>query len=356
MLLLFVNAAARLATVPVTTVPIPDPVTGGVVAQRFVDLAEARAQEDTLDRLRFFSILGFAGLCVGGVAVGNVVAGRALRPVSQMAEVARRISGSNLKERITPSGPDDELRELGVAFDDMVARLDDAFDRQRQFVADASHELRTPLTALQLVIDDVRSDPDAGIDDYRRVADEAAGATARMRRLVDDLLALAETGAPRPAAPVDLASLAEAVVEEVEPLAARRGVGISAGVPPGTVVFGDADSLRRALRNLVENGVRYNHPGGHVRVDASPAPAGWAAVTVADDGIGIPQDAQDRIFDRFYRVDAGRSTAEGGSGLGLSIVRKIVGEHGGAVTVDSRPGDGSRFTVMLPAAANATPR
>jgi heavy metal sensor kinase len=347
-LLIFVNAAAHLTAASVT-IQIPTPTGGFVVTQRALDLAEQQARAETLARLRYFSILGFLALVLGGLAIGSYASERALRPISQMAAVARRIGQHNLKERIALQGADDELKQLADSFDDMVERLDQAFAQQRQFVADASHELRTPLTALQLTIDGVRSDPTATAEDYRQVAASAAEATARMRRLVEDLLALAERDQPPPHGRVALSSLAESVTDEMEPVAALRGVHVESTVSASAVANGDQLTLRRALTNLVENAIRYNREGGHVTVEDAAAAPGHVAVAVRDDGMGIPSEALSHVFDRFYRVDKSRSRAEGGSGLGLSIVAKIAREHGGRVDVESEVSKGSRFVLTLPA-------
>jgi len=347
-LLIFVNIAAHVTDVQVTA-QVPTPAGNFAITQRDFNQAAANAAAETLARLRYFSILGFFSLAFGGIAVGTYAADRALRPITQVAAVARRISSHNLEERIALDGPDDELKQMADAFDDMVGRLDQAFAQQRQFVADASHELRTPLTALQLTIDAVRSDPDATEADYREVAQSAAAATGRMRRLVEDLLALAEREQPLPHTLVALSSLAESVVEELEPVAAQRGVAVQSAVPASVVAVGDQLSLRRALTNLVENAIRYSREGGHVMVEAAPAPPGHVAVAVKDDGIGIPAEGLPHVFDRFFRVDKSRSRAEGGSGLGLSIVAKIAREHGGRVDVQSEVGMGSRFVLTLPA-------
>ena len=347
-LLIFVNAAAHFTTVPVT-IQIPTPTGRFVYGQSLFTLAEEQARAETLSRLRYFSILGFFSLVLGGIAIGSYAADRALRPITQMATVARRIGSHNLQERIALEGADDELKQLADSFDDMVDRLDQAFAQQRQFVADASHELRTPLTALQLTVDGVRSDPNATEADYREVAEAAATATARMRRLVEDLLALAERDQPPPHTRVALSSLAESVVDEMEPVAAQRGVTVASAVPASAVAVGDQLSLRRALTNLVENAIRYNREGGHVMVEEATAPPGHVAIAVRDDGIGIPAEGLPHVFDRFYRVDKSRSRAEGGSGLGLSIVAKIAREHGGRIDVESEAGKGARFILTLPA-------
>lgn len=355
-LLFFVNAAARLATIPIEEIPLSDPVSGFTYTRPFVNAQVAAARQQTLDRLRFYSVLAFAVIVFAGLVIGWVVSGRALRPIGQMASVARRITERNLQERIALPGPDDELKQLADSFDAMVGRLQGAFDRERQLVADASHELRTPLTSLQLSLDGVRTDPGATLEDYRRLAEEAAAAAARMRRLVEDMLVLADTGQHPARGPVALGPLSEAVVEELEPLARPRGVMVASVVPPGAVAVAEAGALRRALRNLVENAIRYNREGGHVMVELAAAPPGWVALAVRDDGVGIPQASQARIFDRFFRVDKGRSRSEGGSGLGLSIVAKVVHEQGGTVVVESREGEGSRFVITLPGAAPSGPQ
>ena len=352
-LLLFVNAAAHLARPPITDLPVL--VNGEVYNAQVVNAAQVRDQEEALSRLRIFSLVGFVGIVVGGAAIGSVIAGRALQPVTEMAEVAGRITDRNLKERIDPELLDDELHRLASAFNDMVDRLDAAFEHQRQFVGDASHELRTPLTALQVSLDSVRADPQASPGDYRQLADEAAAATARMRRLVEDLLALAETDRPATLGPLSVSSIVDMIVEEMEPLAEQRSVSLSTTVPPGLVVVGDQLGLRRAVTNLVENAIRYNREGGHVVVEQVSSHPGWVSLAVRDDGVGIPPAEQSRIFDRFYRIDRSRSRADGGSGLGLSIVAKIVAEHGGRIDVESMPGSGSRFILTLPAPAPAQP-
>ena len=278
LLLLFVNAAAHLARPPITDLPVL--VNGEVYNAQVVNAAQVQEQEEALSRLRIFSLVGFVGIVVGGAAIGSVIAGRALHPVTEMAEVAGRITDRNLKERIDPDLLDDELHRLASAFNDMVDRLDQAFEHQRQFVGDASHELRTPLTALQVSLDSVRADPAATPTDYRQLADEAAAATARMRRLVEDLLALAETDRRPAMGPVSLSSIVDMVVEEMEPLAQQGEVSLVSSVPAGMVVIGDQLELRRAVTNLVENAIRYNHPGGHVAVEAVATQPGWTSIAV----------------------------------------------------------------------------
>jgi signal transduction histidine kinase len=166
------------------------------------------------------------------------------------------------------------------------------------------------------------------------------------------MLALAERDQPPPHGLVALSSLAESVVDEMEPLAARRAVEVRSTVPSSSVAVGDQLSLRRALTNLVENAIRYNRDGGHVVVEGATTGPGYVGVVVRDDGIGIAAEAIPHVFDRFYRADKGRSRAEGGSGLGLSIVAKIAREHGGRIDVESEQGKGSRFILTLPAPPN----
>ena len=236
-----------------------------------------------------------------------------------------------------------------------LAVIDDVSERRRlelvrrDFVANISHELKTPVAALALLAETLL-DADADEDRdrlARRMLDEAA----RVSATIDDLLALssieADQGAER--LPVRLATLVDEVVARATPAAARRGIGIDLDVPPDLTVLGDPRQLASALSNLIDNAVKYSDPGGRVAVDAH-AEGGWLTCSVVDEGPGIPVRDHERIFERFYRVDRGRSRETGGTGLGLAIVRHVATNHGGEVTVESREGEGATFTLRLPAA------
>lgn len=229
----------------------------------------------------------------------------------------------------------------------MMERLERAFEQQSRFAADAAHELRTPLASLRTNLEVVRSDPHATLADYREMASALERALERLERLVDDLLLLARGEKDVRAEPVYLEVLIGNVIQELEPLAQSHKVSLHHKVADEVILEADPLLLARAISNLVENGIRYNHPGGSVTVTGRREEKS-VVVSVEDTGTGIPPEEQAHIFDRFYRVDRSRARHRGGSGLGLSIAAHIVQLHGGHIQVASTPGAGSTFTIWLP--------
>jgi heavy metal sensor kinase len=293
------------------------------------------------------AMLPLAALLAG--SGGWLLARRALKPVDQMTEAARRISAEHLDERVHTTGTGDELDRLAVTLNDMLGRLDVTFRQIRQFSADASHELQTPLTILQGELEVALRAPRTP-DEYRRVLTSALEESGRIARLVEGLLLLsrADAGALRmDHQPVDLAYLVAEVCEQSQVLANARGVTLELGPLTPMTIQGDHQHLRRLLLNLVDNGLKYTLAGGHVTL-ALHQDGAWAVLRVADTGIGLAPEEQERIFQRFYRAPAAVSRGEEGSGLGLCIARSIVEAHGGYVQVESAEGHGSRFTVFLP--------
>ena len=304
---------------------------------------------------------------------GWLLARRALRPVDQMTTTARRIEAEHLGKRLDGAEVDDELGRLARTLNEMLARLEAAFAQVRRFSADASHELRTPLTVMKGEIEvALRSPRDPA--EYQRVLESGLEEVESMTRLVDDLLLLsrADAGALRwEAGPVELDRLVEEVAKEGEILGRGKQVRVKIlGLEP-LIVQGDGQRLKQLLRNLVDNGVKYTPPGGQVTLTLravrhngseqnskfeirnsklSETIGPWVEIAIQDAGIGIPPEALPRIFERFYRVDPARSREAGGAGLGLCIVRTIAEAHGGRIEVQSIPGAGSTFTIVLPLA------
>lgn len=307
------------------------------------------ARRATLFEVRSISALALGLVSVAGALGAYGLAGRALRPVRQISQAAQRISAGNLDTRLALQGPDDELKRLADAFDGMLDRLEAAFEQQGRFVADAAHELRTPLSALHTNLEVVNANPQATSEDYRDMARAMERQLTRLERLVADLLLLATNEQPASLShsEVALGPLIEEVLSGLQPLAEANQVALRVRGEADVTVRGDEELLVRAFSNLVENGIRYNRPGGEVAVSISRQGA-WALVVVADTGIGIPAEERGRIFDRFYRVGRSRSRHQGGAGLGLSIVAHILRQHSGDVEVESVVGEGSRFTVRLP--------
>lgn len=267
--------------------------------------------------------------------------GRTLRPVEAIRAEVDAIGGSDLDRRVPEPVGDDEIARLARTMNSMLARVESATDRQRHFVGDASHELRTPLTRMRAELEvDLAHPGDADLlATHRSALEEVIG----LQRLVDDLLALARTDAGAMATSsdgVDLSALARRQADRV----ARPGLAVDV-CGAGVVVPGDADDLGRAVGNVVDNAARY--ASAAVSIDVAVRD-GHAVLAVTDDGPGIPGADRDRVFERFTRLDAARSSGTGGTGLGLAIAREIVERHGGTIRVDDEHDDGARLVIELP--------
>ena len=304
----------------------------------------------------------WAGLFLagGGVALLTILisigmAHFILHPIGALTRGADAIAGGDLTYQVRPGGPE-ELRRLATAFNQMTARLRDMLARQRDFVAHAAHELRTPLTALSLRLELAQAhgkDQPELVDHYvGQMADEIQ----HLRRLVDHLLALAALDAHElpPYAQIDLAPLLYQVADDFGPLLQLAGHRLQVEVPPHLPpVSANVDQIQAAIRNLLDNAIKYTAPDGTITL-AAEVTNRTVRVSVIDTGPGIPPEDIPRIFDRFYRVDKARARKKGGAGLGLALVKGVAEAYGGRVEVESRPGEGSRFTVVLPVAEKAT--
>jgi heavy metal sensor kinase len=302
----------------------------------------------SLERLQYWSLVSVVGLAIASGIGGYVLSGILLRPVRDITQAASEISATNLSRRINYAGPRDELWALADTFDSMIGRLEASFERQRQFVQDASHELRTPLAAIRTNIEVTEMDPDATVEEYRELVATIKSQTERLTRLSEDLLLLTnDDGARVEREPVDLRALAADVLGEVQPLASQRGVALRRELAADIEAVASPDLLHRCVLNLVDNAIKYSGEGSTVTVRVVDSGA-TARIEVEDNGPGIPAEALPHIFERFYRVDKGRSRREGGTGLGLAIVRELITAMGGSVGVSSEVGKGTTFWIELP--------
>jgi signal transduction histidine kinase len=318
-----------------------------VEGQVQISQATAQVQDDTLATLRTNYTLALLAMAMGSVALGWLLAGRALQPIQAIAATARGVSGDALDRRVALDGPADELKELGDTIDTMLARLDGAFSSQQRFVANASHELRTPLAVIRAEVDVALADPDASAAELRATAERVKTATDRSERLIESLLTLARTegeGAARTDT-VDLAAAVEHGIDGVDREIRDSGIAIVRDLRCARVP-GDRRLLERLAANLVENAVRHNLPGGWIEVTTSAAD-GVARLTVANSGAVIPPDRVDGLVEPFQRLHRGAPGS--GAGLGLSIVRSVADAHGGALHVAARPDGGLQVDVELPA-------
>ncbi len=309
----------------------------------------ARQKHDVLEQLLQSSLVTMLVLGVLAVVIGYVVAGRMLRPLHTVTATARRLSESNLHERIALDGPQDEIKDLADTFDRMLDRLNRAFDAQRRFVANASHELRTPLTinrtVLEVALASRRSPPET-----RALADVLLGNTARHERLIEGLLLLAKSErelATRAETPLE--DVVRSALDQVEGQAEEAAVDVEARLGPAAVA-GDPVLLERCAVNLLENAVKYNVRDGRIWVSTGVRD-GEAFLRVVNTGRPVPSYEVATIFEPFRRLRADRTGSKDGAGLGLSIVRAVVGAHGGAVDTVPRPDGGLSITVRLPTSA-----
>lgn len=304
-------------------------------------------QSDLLGQVQRLSLIGFGLVAIlGGVAAYWII-GIALKPVSLVSQTARRISANKLNERLSLEGPHDEVKELADAFDQMLNRLESAFAQQGEFVANAAHELRTPLTVLRTNLEVIQSDPGATAEDYRSILVTLERSIYRLESLVTDLLLLAKSEKEIAREKIIVGALLEETIGDLSPMAKEKDINISLNGGLETLIHGDPTLLGRVFANVLENGIRYNNPGGKVEITVS-SDNGHVVVSIVDNGPGISPEEQAHIFERFYRADKSRSRHSGGAGLGLSIAAHIVHIHMGEISVESEIGKGSKFSVRLP--------
>jgi two-component system, OmpR family, heavy metal sensor histidine kinase CusS len=283
-------------------------------------------------------------------AGGYWLSRRALAPVDTITATARMIGVENLSQRLEVARTGDELERLSQTLNEMIARLDAAFQKITRFTADASHELRTPLSVMRTTAEVALRAPPGG--EQRAALEQIVAEVERTSQLVENLLliAKADSGAAElNKRSIDFVTAVSEACTEAEVLARVKGLELTTQLPAdGVWVHGDRDALRRLFLILIDNAVKYTPAGGSVVV-ALRVDDATAVGTVHDTGIGIAPDHLPHVFDRFYRADRARSRAAGGAGLGLAIGRWIAEAHGGVISVESTVGQGSRFSVRLPA-------
>ena len=271
----------------------------------------------------------------------------ALKSLKSFTAKVGQITEENLSQRLEERGVAAELKPLAASFNTMLSRLEESFSRQKQFLSDASHELRTPTTIIKSFCD-VTLSRERGAADYKESIKKIGDTVNRMCDIINRILVISrmdnKTIQFKPVK-IDLMDLMKDVKKLIEPSAVNKGISIDLE-GKGVVVKGDREGLTEVFTNIVENAIKYNRPNGTVSIDINEY-MGSAIVKVEDTGMGIPEEEIEKIFDRFYRVDASRGLTVG-SGLGLSIVRTIVEAHGGKVEVKSQVGKGSAFIVSMP--------
>jgi signal transduction histidine kinase len=339
--------------------PLSDgtPLTPGQMTdcQLAVQRQESGLLNDTLDQLLIESGVALGIMVVISVGLGWLMAGRVLRPLRTITATARRISARNLHQRIGMTGPDDELKELGDTFDQLLGRLDASFHAQRQFVANASHELRTPLARQHTLLEVALRDPQATIATLRTACERALAAGEQQDRLIAAMLTLArgERGLDKFES-FDLGAIAASALAAQHDDASARGLAVTADIETASTI-GDPRLAERLVANLVDNAIRYNAAGGRVEI-AVGSRDGRPFLAVTNTGPVIPPDQLGRLFQPFQRLDPARTSsgagtgeaAGGGLGLGLAIVSAIAAAHGADLRAVTRTTGGLAVEVVFP--------
>ncbi len=298
--------------------------------------------------------LQIATMAVGTLVVGIVggwwISGQMVQPIQMISETAAQISATNLDRRIETHHLDQELVQLGTVLNGTFERLENSFQRLTQFTADASHELRTPLAVIQSQTELALSQP-RSVESYQQTLETCLKSAERMRSLVDGLLLLARTDSDHSELrrqTVDLRKVAEDAVAQLQEKATSAGIELECATPETMVgVSADVRFLLQVPINLIDNAIQHSTSGDRISVEVKTE-SNEAILSVRDRGCGIIADHLPHLFERFYRVDTGRSRQHGGSGLGLSICKSLVESHGGTIKCESTIGEGSVFNVRLP--------
>mgnify|MGYP005923718607 CR=1 FL=1 len=310
----------------------------------FADEFSVQVYNNKADYKRNSLIITVLLALLGGV-VTYFISGHALRPIREFSDKIEEVQAQNLSEPLEVPLSEDEISRLTRSFNDMLARLDNAFSAQKQFVASAAHELRTPLAVMQTNLEVFYKKPEHAPQEYDRLFTMLQEQTGRLSHLAEILLDMTGLQTVERSDTISLAALTEEVFCDLDPVAEKHQIRLIQTEGDCTVT-GSYILLYRAVYNLVENAIKYNRPSGSVTVSIHSAES--AVLEVTDTGIGISPENQEKIFDPFYRVDKSRSRAMGGAGLGLALVSEIARQHNGQVKVTQSSEKGSTIALILP--------
>jgi heavy metal sensor kinase len=311
--------------------------------------APAEGVDEAIHRVSALLLVLTPSVFIIALAGGWILVGRALKPVDEMTRAALSIESRRLDVRLVPPRTDNEIGRLASALNEMIARLDRSFRQTERFTADASHELKTPLTTIRgeaevALMGELR--PEQARATLHSIIEE----TERLSEIVNNLLLLSRADADQVRLkhePISLDQVAMQAYETTERLAHRKNISLDIAAMEEITLVGDSLWLHQLITNLLHNAINYTPEGGDVTLSLT-RDGDHAVLKVWDTGPGIPPEHLPHIFDRFYRVDSGRSRDQGGSGLGLNIARWVVESHGGTLTAESTPGEGATFTARLP--------
>ena len=304
---------------------------------------------DSLHTVQWQLISVFVLIALAALVLALFLSQILTKPIANLNRTMRKMGKGDLSVRVPEKGSG-ELRELAENYNIMAAQLERLDKTRNQFVSNASHELKTPLATMKIMLETVMYQPEMPEDLRREFMEDMNHEIDRLTGIVTDLLTLTRMDSERSEMkqePVDMSALTEEVVRLLAPAAEKRGQRLESSITPGLQMLGDRTWLNQILYNLTDNAIKYSPDGGRIAVSLRSEAAGlvWR---VRDNGVGIPPEDQEHIFERFYRVDKARSRETGGTGLGLSIVKQLVTLHGGEISVRSELNRGSEFKVIFP--------
>ena len=314
-----------------------------------VYVSRIQGMMDSLDQVSWQLNSVFLVIAVAALVLAYFLSRMLTNPITNLSRTMRRMGEGDLSARVPERGSG-ELRQLAENYNTMAAQLENLDQSRNQFVSNASHELKTPLATMKIMLETMIYEPEMPGELRQEFMQDMNHEIDRLTGIITDLLTLTKMDNRQDAMKleeIDMTALTEEILRLLRPVAEKRSQTLESRITPGVTMTGDRTKLNQVLYNLIDNGMKYTQDGGRVRVtlDEEGDNLIWR---VKDNGIGIPPEDQEHIFERFYRVDKARSRETGGTGLGLSIVRQLVNLHGGAITVESEPGKGSCFTVTLP--------
>ena len=304
---------------------------------------------DSLGQVQSQLIMVFVLLAAAAMILAMFLSRVLTKPIVNLSKSMRKMGKGDLSVRVPEKGSG-ELRQLAETYNTMAAQLENLDKTRNQFVSNASHELKTPLATMKIMLETMIYQPDMPAELRQEFMGDLNHEIDRLTGIITDLLTLTRmdnNGSPLTKEDIDMSALTEEVVRLLRPAAEKKGQTLKERVEPGLHLNGDRTKLNQVLYNLIDNAMKYTQDDGEIRVSLA-AEENDLIWRVKDNGVGIPPEDQEHIFDRFYRVDKARSRETGGTGLGLSIVRQLVSMHGGTIRVESEFGKGSCFIVTLP--------
>lgn len=309
----------------------------------------AKTTEDFIADIRWILLVISLVVCVLIGVLSSVMADVIISPIEKLTGIIKGMETGSLTERVPVSGKD-EIAQLGDAFNKLTDRLVEMEDKRRMFVSNASHELKTPLSSIKLLSESILSMPQLDEDNVREFMADINGEIDRLTKIIDRLLSLTKLDVESDTLDLqvtDINELAERISKSLKPVADKKNIKLSLMTDQEVLAMVDREKFWQVIYNVSDNAIKYTPAGGTVNLYVFNE-GEFCRVEVLDNGIGIPQEEIDKIFDRFYRVDKARSRESGGTGLGLSIVNDVVSLHKGKILVDSTENEGTKFIIIVP--------